>query len=404
MKKKAPDTSGSTACERSHWIAIALLFLSGSTVALHIGKVPAALPELRQFWQLSLTQASLIVSLYALMIAATGMIIGLLVKRYGYRNFAVLGIALVGTASIAGSLASGFSVLLLTRVIEGFGWIISAIAIPPLLNGLAATRDQPLVMGIWGAFVPLGSGCMLFLSPLLQSHGDWRLSWQFAGALSLIAALAVMLVARRFASKLEVLQSINPGPGFAEIRQPLIWIISGCFFIYSIQFTAVTSFLPSLFLETSDWTLPQISYLVALVVVSNAAGNIMAGVLLRRGYDPVHLLFTGAVGMGCSCLLIFNAELWLPLRLLAAFAFTIIGGLMPGTCFGSLPRVASCAAGVGLLIGLMMQCSGFGQLAGPVMLAASVDYSGTWMSAGYLFFGISLAGVVSSIKLRQYGI
>lgn len=388
--------------EQSNWAAISLLFLSGSTVALHVGKVPPALPELRQYWQLSLTQVSLIVSLYALLIALFGALVGQQVQRFGYVRFAVFGVGLIGIASLVGSQASGLAWLLISRTIEGFGWIVAAISLPALLGAMSSRRDQPLVMGIWGSFVPVGTGAMLLLSPALQSMGQWQLAWQVSGLVSLCAAAIILLISRQQAARLVSLKRSEQRPNYADLRQPALWVICVCFLLYSFQFTSVTSFLPSMLVETSDWALPATSQFVALVVVSNVIGNVLAGVFLKRGVSSKPLLLTGALGMGTGAMLLFNDSLWLELRLCAAFGFAIAGGLIPGTCFALLPRIASSAAGVGLLIGLMIQFIGVGQLLGPIFLAASVELSDNWQGAGYIALIVSFLGVLCSIKMGRY--
>lgn len=388
--------------ERSHWMPILLLFFAGCTVAFHIGKVPAALPELQDYWQLSLTQTSLIVSVYAVLIAILGLALGVLVRRIGYVKFAIVGIGLVGIASIAGSLATDIVGLLVCRAVEGVGWIIAGISMPPLLSALSLPRDQPLVMGIWGAFVPLGAGSMLLLAPTLQAMGHWQLNWQVCGGLSLCAAYIVFVITKRYATAFEHLQGSRAVTDLSDIRDRLIWVISACFFIYSLQFTSVTSFLPTLIIDTSSWSLAHISYVVALIFMSNTIGNLMAGVQMRKGRDPALLLLIGALGMGLCALLVFNASLPMLVRICSAFGFSILGGLIPGTCFALLPQAAKSAAGLGLLIGLMLQFAGFGQLTGPVMLAATVEYFGNWQAAGILALLISLPAALLSFKLRRY--
>ena len=67
--------------DRTEWLAITLLYLVGCTTALHIGKIPVAIPLIREQWQLSLTQTGLIVSLYSILIAISGLLLGLLIRR-----------------------------------------------------------------------------------------------------------------------------------------------------------------------------------------------------------------------------------------------------------------------------------------------------------------------------------
>jgi len=381
------DSNGPT-----QWAAIWLLFFAGCTVTLHIGKAPPALPILRESWQLSLTQTGYIVSMYSLLIATTGLLLGLLVKRAGYCTFAVMGVAVVGVGSILGTQATSLPWLLVSRAIEGFGWIVTVVAVPSLFTALSQPLDRPLVMGIWSAFVPVGAGIMLLLAPLFHAYGSWQLSWWFAGLVSLLAALGVVHITQQYPKRFAHLRAAHSSLDFSDLRKPQVWLLSGCFLAYSFQFLAVTSFLPTLFIETTDIELPTASRLVAVVIMSNAIGNVAAGYLIRKGMDYLPLLVVGALSMGVLALIVFSASAAAPVRLLCAVGFAVVGGIIPGVLFITLPKSASCGASVGLLVGLMMQCSGMGQFLGGISVPAAVEFFDTWQAAGFVALSAGVGG------------
>lgn len=375
--------------------------MSGCSVALHIGKVPAALPGLGEQLQLTLTQSGLVVSLYALMIATLGFVLGLLVRRMGYVAFAITGLALVGLGSLAGSFSSTLQWLVFTRVLEGLGWIMSAIAFPSMLTALAASGDRQLVLGIWGGFVPAGAGAMLVVAPWLQQLGGWQLSWQVAGAASLLALVVVWIVTRSRVPDMQALQEGGRVEPMVELKKPVIWLYSLCFLFYSFQFVGVTSFLPTLFIDTSSWSIASTSRLAALVVLCSVSGNIAAGYLLRRGAGSVLLLIVGAVVMGASALVVFNEAFGLTIRILFAFMFTAFGGLIPGTLFASVPRVADNPVAIGLLIGLILQFAGIGQLMGGFLVPAVVEFFHSWQAGGLICLAMAVAGCIAAVLIPR---
>lgn len=386
----------------TQWWPVSLLFLSGCSVALHIGKVPAALPGLREQMQLTLTQSGLVVSLYSLMIAILGVLLGMLVKRCGYVAFAIAGLSLVSVGSFAGSLSLTLHGLLLTRVLEGFGWIMAAIAFPPILTSLTAAHDRPLVLGIWGGFVPLGAGFMLLLSPWLQQWGGWQLSWQVASALSFLALLIVWKVLRNKQSLMQLLHMGDSVVSIGTLKNPMAWLFGLCFLFYSLQYIGVTSFMPTLFVETTSWSLASTSRLVAFVVLCSVLGNAAAGYLLRRRVSNVFLLIAGAIGMGVSAMVVFTESFGIPARIVAAFMFTTLGGIIPGTLFASVANATNNPMAIGLLIGLMLQLAGVGQLLGGVLLPAVVEYFHSWQAAGVLCVLLALAGCATAALIPRY--
>ena len=392
-------------CERTYWVSVLLLFAAGCSVALHIGKAPPALPVLREMWDLSLTRTGLVISIYTLLIALLGIPLGLLVRQFGNVRFAVAGITMAGVGSMLGADAGSLNTLLLTRALEGLGWIVTVVSLPSILTSLSASRDRPLVLGIWGAFVPVGAGAMLLIAPTMQTRSGWPLSWQVAGVASLAAAILVLLITRRHAKSLKVLaanKSRRQTGRLDDIAKPAVWFMGLCFFIYSFQYTPVVSFLPTLFLESSALSLATLSYLTAVVILSNTIGNVSAGILLRRGIGYQKLMSLGFLVMGCATLVIYLDAIPFPMRLLAAAVFSAVSGLIPGTLFALVPRVIGSPEGAAPVIGLMLQLSGVAQLIGAVLLPNAVEVSGSWFAAGVVTSVASCAGLllVRLIRLR----
>ncbi|MEE9319746.1 MAG: MFS transporter [Granulosicoccus sp.] len=402
------ESSAETANLSTRWFSVLALYLAGCSLALHAGKVPSALPLLRAELGLSLTQAGSIVSTYALIIAFVGLLMGLAVGVLGYVRFALAGIVLAGIGSLVGAYSDSYALLLVSRAIEGCGWILGVVSLPSMLTRLSSAHDRSLVMGIWGSFVPVGAGLMLFVAPELQMHGGWRLSWQVAGYVSLFAALLVWYISNRQAHCLSSLRRSRQLPPLADLGKPAAWLLAICFCCYSFQFLAVTSFLPTLLLDrqaTNATTfapleLSNAARWTALIIVVNAIGNIAAGWALRHG-AAIHQLLSGAsLTMAAMAAMIYSGWLPIPMVILAGIVFSMVGGIIPGTLFATVPLIASVPAVAGVLVGAMTQASGVGQWLGPLALPAVVERSGTWMAGGFLMVAVGLSGAWFGRRLR----
>ncbi len=380
--------------QQTAWGAVIVLYLAGCTTGLHIGKVPVAIPLIREQWQLSLTQTGLIVSLYSILIAISGLLLGVLIRRLGYVPFAIIGVATVGVGGLLGSFAEGLPLLLIGRSIEGLGWIISVIVLPSLISTLSASKDRSFVLAFWASFLPVGAGSMLLIAPQLQSMGGWQLSWWVASAISLLAASAVIVVTRRHRAQLVPLSRTKVEGNYADLTKPVVWLLSGCFFVYSFGYIPLVSYLPLLLVETSSISLAVVSTIVALVMICNALGSILVGVLSRKGVGYIRLLITGLLGGGLCALLVFAPGSDTFMRITAAVAFSIIGGFVPGVLFSIMPKAASHPSSVGILVGFMMQLSGTGMLLGGIVVPGVVDLFNLWSAAGVTLFLMAVFGSV----------
>src|SRR6186713_1873147 len=100
-----------------------LVILAGVVAALHIGKLPPAIPVLRDALGLTLVQAGFLLSLVQLAGMAVGVVFGAVADGLGSRRSMTLGLVLLAIASALGGFASGPSMLMLLRAAEGFGFL-----------------------------------------------------------------------------------------------------------------------------------------------------------------------------------------------------------------------------------------------------------------------------------------
>src|SRR5207248_10786847 len=95
---------------------------------------------------------------------------------------------------LLGALVSDFTPLLISRFIEGVGFIMFAVPAPALMNTMSANaRDRAKALGLWSAYMPTGGTIALLAAPLFIAAASWRALWI---ALAAAAALAAIAVAR----------------------------------------------------------------------------------------------------------------------------------------------------------------------------------------------------------------
>ncbi|MBC7471125.1 MAG: MFS transporter, partial [Ramlibacter sp.] len=111
-----------------------LVILAGVCAALHVGKLPAALPALRDALGVTLLQAGFLLSLVQLAGMALGVAVGLLADGMGLRRTMITGLTLLAGASALGVWADQASQLLLLRGVEGLGFLLATMPAPGLIR------------------------------------------------------------------------------------------------------------------------------------------------------------------------------------------------------------------------------------------------------------------------------
>lgn len=392
------DAVGSTPAPATQWPAIVNVLFAGIAVALHVGKATIALPELQREFGRSLESLSWIISAFPFIGVFGGIAAGQLVRRWGDRRLLGLGLMIVSVASFAGATQHDFTGLIVTRVIEGIGFVIVVVAAPTVLTRVVAPQQRNLVFSIWSTFMPAGIAISLFFGP---HFADWQQSWVAGGILTLLAALLLPLTTPRMVTTAAAATTVKLRQALASIlraRQPLLLAL--IFTTYNLQFFAVMAFLPIFLMQRIGLTLAAAGGVSAAVIAVNILGNLFAGVLLSRGLRARTLLAIASMLMGLAGASVFlsitpNAML-VPLCLL----FSGIGGMLPATILAATPAAAPEPTLIPLSLGLVMQGIYLGQVFGPIVLSSLVAYAG-WSAPAGMVLAAAVLGSILALALAS---
>ena len=383
-----------------------LVILAGVVAALHIGKLPPAIPVLRDALGLTLVQAGFLLSLVQLAGMTAGVVFGVVADRLGGRRSMTLGLVLLAIVSALGGFAQGASTLMLLRAAEGFGFLLVVLPAPGLVRSLVEPRRVSAMLGLWGAYMPLATALALLLGPLAIAAIGWRGWWWALAALTAVAALWLRNAVHEDATARAALAS--PSPWLGRLRQTLAargpWLVALTFAMYSGQWLAVIGFLPSIYIQ-SGIAGSAAGVLTAAVAAANMVGNIGSGRLLQRGVAPSRLLAIGFVTMALAATATFagggDAGLAPGLRYAAVLLFSGVGGLIPATLFALALRIAPSEGTMSTTVGWMQQWSAFGQFAGPPLVAAVASGAGGWQWTWVATGACSVAGLLLTLWLAR---
>ena len=379
------------------WIVVA----AGVSASLHVGKLPPAVAVLQQQLGVSLVQAGFLLSTVQVAGMLLGLAVGLTADRWGLRRTMLIGLALMAAASAVGAAATSFGWLLITRVVEGLGFLLVVMPAPGLIRRSVSVQAMSGFMGWWGAYMPIGSATALLLGPFVLHALGWQAWWLLLGAASALAGLAVwQLVPPDASCRTAVSSAEAEHPWQARLaltlRSPGPWLVATTFAVYSGQWIGLVGFLPTIYAQ-AGLTAQVAGMLTAVVAAANLVGNLSAGRLLQRGWSAARCLQMGFGGMAVCALLAFvqwNGEALLPLaaRFAVIVLFSAIGGLIPATLFTTAVRLAPDASTVSTTVGFMQQLSCVGQFAGPPLIAALASIVGGWQWTGGLLALLCVCG------------
>lgn len=378
-------TDSRSAVPFAAWLVVA----AGGCAALHVGKLPPAIPVLQAQIGLTLPQAGFLLSFVQLAGMSLGLLVGLMADRWGLRRSILVGLALLATGSLVGARTVSVPLLLGLRGLEGLGLLLVALPAPALIRRLVPLQQIAAMLGVWGAYMPIGTAAALLLGPTVIGAGGWPVWWSGLGLAAIGLFVAVWIgvpadpsfprvcqypEARSEATVVSVGERLR-----LTLASPVPWLLAACFAVYSSQWLAVIGFLPKMYGDSAV-SPALVAPLTALAAGINLTGNIAAGRLLTAGYTPQMILWAGYGGLAFGAWTAFSDTLAAPfgLRFMGVCLFSAVGGLVPGTLFTLAVRLAPRADTVSTTVGWMQQWSSAGQFLGPPAVALLAGRQGSW--------------------------
>jgi len=381
----------------TQWRGIWAVFAGGLVAGAYMTKVPPALPQLRAALDLSLVQATFIVTTFNVLGMLVGIIAGMLGDRYGRKRLALGGLALMAAGGALGAAVNGFGALLASRFIEGVGFILFAVPAPALMSALAAdARDRAKALSLWSAYMPTGGTLALLAAPLFISFATWRALWLALAACAALAAAALAravpsLPAARVSSWRLVAESLaQPGNVFMALL----------FACYVAQWTSIMVWLPT-FLAEHGLSTTAAASATALMVLVNAPGNLAGGWLLARGVPRGTLVICASIIAALCEFGMLAPPLPGAMRYALVLVFSACAGVIPASIFAGLPVHARSPQHIATGNGMVLQFSNLGQFFGPLAIAWLASRYGGWDATRWALVAFAAAAALCGIALGR---
>lgn len=177
------------------WAIMLIVFLAGIAMAWAQNKVVPVIDIVQVQLNVGMSVAGWISSIFCVMgivlaLPAAGMMRKMGVKASG---ILALGATIIGT--LIGIFAPNEVVLLISRVIEGFGLGLISVIAPAVISMWFRPEERGLPMGIWGAWQMVAqAGTFLFAGNILGLFGgDWKGLW-WVGLILLIGSIVLYAI------------------------------------------------------------------------------------------------------------------------------------------------------------------------------------------------------------------
>ncbi|MHC8323429.1 Bcr/CflA family efflux MFS transporter [Pseudomonas sp. GB2N2] len=356
-------------------------------------------PALTDYFRTTASNIALSVSLFAIGLGLSVVLVGPLSDLWGRKNLLLTGIA-VSIVGAAGCLVSSeYSWFLVFRVIQAVG-CGSFVLSQALIQDLFVGKEQERIR-IW---MTTGAGVFISLSPLLGTWLQMHLGWH--GSFSVFITLAVIVWLRVAVLLKETPRGCNASHGgffnaywrlCSDLRFMGYWLISALAFACHFSFIVMS---PIIFMERLALSPYEFAWTLLLYGVAYVFGGIVASALHRR--LPAHLQIVIGLGLialsGLVMLWLANqfgltaAAVLIPMLMCTA-GTTIARPIANSKAMTLYPQDAGTSSSVGGV--MVFMCGG---VISVVVNLASEDLS---TALAMCFLVLSAAGLVVNALITQ---
>lgn len=390
---------------QTHWLLVFVATVAGFGAAFNVGKLAPTLHSLQSDLDLSLMQISWVVSSFSVIAMLFAFPAALVSSRYGAYRVALIALTLLGVGAFGSSSSDTFSTLIFFRVIEGIGFVLTAVSAPALISHVTHPSNRPVAMAIWSTWIPIGVSIMLVVSPLvlnenLLGNKGWRAVWLLT---SVFAFAWLVVTAVSFFShhkQHQVNRTVTP-LDLTGIFNRSTLMLAASFSCYSAVFLVAVSMMPTVWLQTKGIPAETSSWWLSIIVAGCVVGNIIGGWLVTKGIPTSKILAASFVIPTCLGGLAFLEFIPFWLQLLSMGVFILFAGIVPGTVFAVIPTYAKSPEQVSLIVGVVFQGAAMGQVLGPILFGFIIDlFNENWNWGFGFYVAIAILGGIIMINLK----
>lgn len=388
-----------TPVPRYAWIVLIVVFVASVAAPLNQNKVPPLMPVLMETFQVDLTMAGLLMSVFAVTGFLLAIPAGFIFQKLGPKVTGLIALGCLILGAVMGALSNTAGLLLTSRVIEGVGMGLIAVVAPAVIATWFPAESRGAPMGIWATWVPVGSIIMYNLAPALGAAYGWQSVWWFGAVFALVAFVLYWALVRMPAATVEAEEAGEPPNLGQAMANGQIWLLALEFCCFNLVFLALGTFLPTFLTAERGYSLPTASFVVSLIMICTLVTCPLSGWLSDRIGSRKWVFTIPFIILMALLLFPFTVTGWMIPTYMILIG--VLAGAVPTATFAAVPEVMRTPQLAGIGMAILAFGQNLGMFIGPVAFGSVVEMTG-WVTAGYLLIPVTLIGFIAAwlVKVR----
>lgn len=358
-------------------LLILIAIIAGIVAAAHIGKISVALPFILFDLNISTVSTGYLLSIFSISAVVLCLVVGMVVSDKNVIFLIAIGFAFLSFGGFWGSASAGYSSFLVSRVLEGVGFVLIIVSAPYLISVSTSAQSRKGAMLFWGIALPSGIALGILLFWPYLGNELWEAYWQAIATLASVFCIGMLCL--HWHEQRIMIPSLTiswPAQGFEFRKYKSVVLLAVAFFIYNLQNLAIVAWLGKLAIDYLNLLDFNLALLSSSIIFMNVIGNLLAFVI-RDKVRLTLLLMLVQAGMAVAilCFFIIEPPLW---KLPFLYVFSFFGGMLPGTLMSHVPLYMKSEKDIPKGIGLLVLGDNLGALAGPTVFAYAVFFADDW--------------------------
>lgn len=372
--------------QRYRFVIGGLILFAHFSVGINFFVVAPLFPLIIDDFGVSRATVSLLIALALLIHSFFGLPGGILAVRFGLKRMYFLGWLLMGI-SVLSALAPNFGSLLVLRLAFGIGFGAIIPASGPLLMQWFRPREVTIMNGLDIAALSLGVALSVSVAAPLANTIGWQNTLSVFGGIALFGAVLWGILGKVTADARNTGKGISLKEVGSVLRNRTIQILVVADALVFMQYTALTSWLPTFYNEIRGMSLTEAGFITGLLPFVGVFAVLVGGFLPLRFESkkpffivPGLLLALGGLG---SFLIDSTFGIYVSIILLGIGSWSYAPTLLSLPI--ELPDMTP--EKVAVVWGTFVTVSGLGMFVSPIVVGAIRDGTGTFVP-GFIIWAV----------------
>jgi MFS transporter, DHA1 family, inner membrane transport protein len=281
------------------------------------------MPSIADHFHVSISQAGLTVSLFAIAIAISGPTMPLLFSGVNRKKVMLLVLGVFVLGNIVSIFISNFTILLITRIILGFFHPIYCSMAFTVAAYSVSKEEAPKAVS--KVFIGVSAGMVAGVP--IASFIDSALSYEMAMAFFAIVNAVMFLATLILVPSMPVEEKQSHGEQLFILKKPILWLSILAVILLNASVFGVYSYIADYLETVTNMSPNSISLTLFIFGGANIIGNIVAGKLLTQ--SPIKSIICFPLIMSAVyIILFFTGQFAVPMAMITFIWGILAGGIM----------------------------------------------------------------------------